>query len=68
MIEVVINYSPTSNAADEIRGLFCEESIMKPVEGRNPLIETKFNALLSRIAQEAFNEGRAFKLKDSTNR
>ena len=50
-----------------IRTLFCRESSATNPPERNPLIETKFNDLLEKIAQEAFDEGRAYERKRPRN-
>jgi hypothetical protein len=59
--EIIIKHSAGAGAvATEIRTLFCRESADMNPPDRNPLVETRFNELLDRIAQEAFNEGRLF--------
>lgn len=59
-IDIKVECSPDVTAAGEIRTLFCRESANSPIPERNPITETKFNALLDRIAQIAFEEGRRF--------
>lgn len=56
---IEITCRPHDGKAAEIRGILCNETkIVK--DGRNPLIETKFNVILGEIAQAAFDEGRCF--------
>lgn len=56
MIQIQIIYTPDTEAANNIRTLFCKESQRQD----NPLIETNFNELLQEVAQIAFDEGRNF--------
>lgn len=66
MIKITVTYTlGFTGPALEIRNLFCREAATKPIPSRNPLTETKFNDLLQRVAQEAFDKGRSFKLTES---
>lgn len=58
---IVVKYKHPSDDPDafELRTLFCKED----KTGRNPLIETPFNALLEKICQTAFDEGREYQRK-----
>lgn len=55
-IKTIYHLDPCGDALT-IRTLFCKESVATNRASRNPLIETSFNALLDKIAQDAFNEG-----------
>ena len=61
MTRIKIICEPDNLLAGEIRALFCQEAISKPKEGYNPLVSTRFNALLDSITQAAFEEGLNFK-------
>ena len=67
MITEIVKYSSGSDDAMRVRMLFCRESSATNPPERNPLIETKFNDLLEKIAQEAFDEGRAYERKRPRN-
>ncbi len=62
MITVEIKYSPSCLDTDHIRRLFCNETYETRELKYDPLHETNFNELLARIAQTAFDKGRAFNL------
>jgi hypothetical protein len=59
--DIKIICKPCLDTASEIRTLFCRVSAQKHPDGYNPLSDTKFNELLDRIAQVAFDEGMRFK-------
>ena len=61
--EIKVLCLPDENMGAAIRTLFCNESAASNPADRNPLLETKFNEFLQRIAQSAFDEGRAFERK-----
>lgn len=64
MIKEIVEYSPDGDAAGEIRTLFCKVASSKDYPPEiNPLIETNFNVLLRKVAQEAFDDGRAYERK-----
>jgi hypothetical protein len=62
MIKETVEYSPDGDYAMEIRTLFCRVAAAK-ASAENPLIETNFNDLLDKVAQEAFDDGRAYERK-----
>ena len=62
MIKEIIEYSPDGDAAMEIRTLFCRVAAAKASD-ENPLVGTNFNDLLQKVAQEAFDDGRAYERK-----
>lgn len=60
MIKEIVEYSPDSEEVMEIRVLFCKVALEAYPPTKNPLVETIFNDLLQKIAQKAFDEGRAY--------
>lgn len=60
MIKEIVEYSPYGDVAQEIRTLFCKIALADYHSEKNPLIETNFNDLLQKVAQEAFDEGRVY--------
>jgi hypothetical protein len=62
MINEIVEYSPDGDDL-KLRILFCRESAATNPPERNPLIETSFNDLLQKLAQKAFDEGRAYERK-----
>lgn len=58
MTEIKVIYRTDTDAASDIRALFCRESGRR---NENPLMKTNFNELLDKVAQDAFDAGRKFK-------
>lgn len=64
MITEIVKYSPDNDVATEIRILFCKVASSRAYPPTiNPLIETNFDDLLQKVAQAAFDEGRAYERK-----
>lgn len=60
-IKITVNYVISDNpTASKLRTMYCMETCPTCKQGRNPLIETNFNAVLDSLVQEAFNAGRNF--------
>lgn len=59
-IQKIIKCNPHDGGdTAELRRLFCEVALDEKEKWRleNPLVETKFNSILKRIVQEAFDDG-----------
>jgi len=63
-VEIIVKYRPDGDSALDIRTLACQLASAHP-DGQNPLETTEFNKLLDKVAQQAFDAGRKFKIEAS---